>query len=52
MILFEGANVMFGHTVVNVQSLCQLVNVPRLLTDEIDDPSPVQAAPRPGKNIP
>ncbi len=52
MILFEGANMMLGHPVVNVQGLCQLVDIARLLSKEIDDPSPVQATPGPCKDIP
>ncbi len=52
MILLQGAYVMFGHPIVDVEGLRQPVDIVRLLSKKVDDTSPVGASPGPGQDIP
>lgn len=42
----------FGDSIVYVQRFGKLVDIVRLVSEKIDDPSPVDSSPGPGQNIP
>ena len=52
VVLFQSSDVMLRDTVVNVQCLGELVDVARLVTEEIDDPATIGSSTGPCENIP
>jgi hypothetical protein len=43
---------MLRHTIMNVKGLGELVNITRLITEEIDDLASIRPAAGPGENVP
>ncbi len=52
IVLFQCPDVMLCDSIVNVKGLSELVDIARLVTEEIDDPAPIGSATGPGENIP
>ena len=52
VILFQSSDVMLRDAIVNVKCLGELVDIARLVTEEIDDPATIGSAARPSENIP
>jgi hypothetical protein len=52
VVLFQCSDVMLRDTIVNVKRLGELVDIARLVTDEIDDLATIGSTTGPGENIP
>src|SRR5713101_2452220 len=52
VVLFQGSDVMLRDPIVNVKRLSELVNIARLVTEEIDDLASIGPATGPSENIP
>src|SRR6266851_1244595 len=52
IVLLQGSDVMLGDPIVNVKRLGELVDIARLVTEEIDDLATIGSATGPGENIP
>jgi hypothetical protein len=52
MVLFQGSDVMLRNSIVNVEGLSKLVDIARLVTEEIDDFATIGSATGPSENIP
>jgi hypothetical protein len=52
VVLLQGSDVMFCDPIVNVKSLGKLVNVARLVTEEIDNLATIGSSTGPGENVP
>ena len=52
VILFQRSDVMLRDPIVNVKRLSELVDITRLVTEEIDDPATIDTAAGPSENIP
>ena len=52
VVLFQRSDVMLRDSVVNVKSLGELVDIVRLVTEEIDDLATIGSAAGPSENIP
>jgi hypothetical protein len=52
VVLFQGSDVMLRDSVVNVKRLGELVDIARLVTEEIDDLATIGSAAGPSENIP
>ncbi len=52
VVLFQGSDVVLSDTIVNVKGLSELVDIARLVTEEIDDLAPIGPTAGPGENIP
>src|SRR2546427_6201641 len=52
VVLFQGLDVMLRDAIVNVERLSELVDVARLVTEEVDDFATIGSAAGPSENIP
>ena len=52
VVLFQSSDVMLCDSIVNVEGLSELVDIARLLSEEIDDLTTIGSATRPSENIP
>jgi hypothetical protein len=52
VVLFQSSNMMLCDPIVHVKSLGELVDIARLVTEEIDDLATIGSATGPGENIP
>ncbi len=52
VVLFQGSDVMLRDPIVNVKRLSELVNIARLVTEDIDDLASIGSATGPSENIP
>ena len=52
IVLLQCSNVMLRDPIVNVKGLSELVDIARLVTEEIDDLATIGSASGPGENIP
>jgi hypothetical protein len=52
VVLFQCSDVMLRDPIVNVKGLGELVDIARLVTDEIDDLATIGSATGPGEDIP
>ncbi len=52
IVLLQCSDVMLCDPIVNVKGLSELVDIARLLTEEIDDLATIGSATGPGENIP
>jgi hypothetical protein len=52
VVLFQGSDVVLSDAIVNVKGLGELVNVARLVTEEIDNLATIGSSTGPGQNIP
>src|SRR5713101_7793307 len=52
VVLFQCSDVMLRDPIVNVKGLGELVDIARLVTEEIDDPATIGSATGPGEDIP
>ena len=51
-VLLQCPDVVLCDPIVNVKGLSELVDIARLVTEEIDDPATIGSATGPGENIP
>ena len=52
VVLFQRSDVMLRDPIVNVKRLGKLVDIARLVTEEIDNPATIGSATGPSENIP
>src|SRR6266571_4625065 len=52
VVLFQGSDVMLRDPIVNVERLSELVDIVRLVAEEIDDLATIGSAAGPSENIP
>jgi hypothetical protein len=52
VVLFQGSDVVLSDAIVNVKGLGELVNVARLVTEEIDNLATIGSSTGPGQNVP
>jgi hypothetical protein len=52
IVFLQCSNVMLRDPIVNVKRLSELVDIARLVTDEIDDLAAIRSTTGPGENIP
>lgn len=48
VVLLQGSHMMLGHAIMNIQGICELIDIMRRFSEKIDDSASVDPASRPG----